>query len=87
MLLLLTSRYDGDPLQDFTLMRFLDRFVFRNPKKDPTKGKPQTVLGRRNKGSYVPTGIRAVAPGSQEYLNREEVSVPKDELYIYKYFK
>ena len=24
--------YDGDPLQDFTLQRFLDRFVFRNPK-------------------------------------------------------
>ena len=26
----------GDPLQDFTLIRFLDRFVYRNPKK---KGK------------------------------------------------
>jgi ribosome biogenesis protein MAK21 len=25
--------YSGDPLQDFTLIRFLDRFVFRNPKK------------------------------------------------------
>lgn len=25
--------YTGDPLQDFTLIRFLDRFVFRNPKK------------------------------------------------------
>lgn len=26
-------RYKGDPLQDFTLIRFLDRFVFKNPKK------------------------------------------------------
>ena len=25
--------YTGDPLQDFTLIRFLDRFVFKNPKK------------------------------------------------------
>jgi len=25
--------YKGDPLQDFTLMRFLDRFVYKNPKK------------------------------------------------------
>lgn len=25
--------YSGDPLQDFTLARFLDRFVFRNPKQ------------------------------------------------------
>ena len=25
--------YSGDPLQDFTLIRFLDRFVYKNPKK------------------------------------------------------
>ena len=25
--------YDGDPLQDFTLLRFLDRFVCKNPKQ------------------------------------------------------
>ena len=25
--------YTGDPLHDFTLIRFLDRFVYRNPKK------------------------------------------------------
>ncbi|XP_047244303.1 CCAAT/enhancer-binding protein zeta isoform X1 [Girardinichthys multiradiatus] len=30
-------QYSGDPLQDFTLIRFLDRFVFRNPKQ--LKGK------------------------------------------------
>lgn len=33
-------QYSGDPLQDFTLMRFLDRFVYRNPK--PHKGKENT---------------------------------------------
>ena len=26
-------KYTSDPLQDFTLIRFLDRFVFKNPKK------------------------------------------------------
>lgn len=25
--------YSGDPLEDYTLMRFLDRFVYRNPKQ------------------------------------------------------
>ena len=40
--------YSGDPLQDFTLMRFLDRFVFRNPKKDPGKGRLNTVFSKRN---------------------------------------
>jgi len=29
--------YDGDPLADFTAMRFLDRFVYRNPKKTTSK--------------------------------------------------
>lgn len=28
-----TLEYQGDPLMDFTLMAFLDRFSFRNPKK------------------------------------------------------
>lgn len=34
-------QYSGDPLQDFTLIRFLDRFVFRNPKQ--LKGKRETI--------------------------------------------
>ncbi len=80
-------RYDGDPLQDFTLMRFLDRFVFRNPKKEPAKGKPQSVLGKRNKAAYQPSGIRAIAPDSREYVDRDEAAVPKDEAFIFKYFK
>ena len=25
--------YSGDPMSDFSLQKFLDRFVFRNPKK------------------------------------------------------
>ncbi|KAA0708953.1 CCAAT/enhancer-binding protein zeta CCAAT-box-binding transcription factor [Triplophysa tibetana] len=33
-------QYTGNPLQDFTLVRFLDRFVFRNPKQ--SKGKQNT---------------------------------------------
>jgi len=31
--------YNGDPLTDFTLIRFLDRFVYRNPKKSKPKRK------------------------------------------------
>jgi hypothetical protein len=31
--------YHGDPLEDFTLIRFLDRFVYRNPKKRETESK------------------------------------------------
>ena len=77
--------YSGDPLSDFTIARFLDRFVFRNPKKDPEKNKPSTVLGKRN--IYRPAGIKAVAPDSKDFLNRDVNNVPSDELFIYKYFQ
>merc|ERR1719209_1112835 len=76
--------YSGDPLGDFTLSRFLDRFVFRNPKKDPEKNKPLTVLGKRN--IYRPSGIKAVAPDSVDFRNRDLENVPKDEVFLYKYF-
>lgn len=78
-------KYGGDPLSDFTVGRFLDRFVFRNPKKDPGKNKPTTVLGKRN--VYRPKGIKAIAPDSKDFINRDIESVPGDEIFMYKYFK
>merc|ERR1712029_897172 len=78
-------KYTGDPLSDFTLPRFLDRFVFKNPKKNPEKNKPTTVLGKRN--IYKPAGIKAVAPDSKDFINRDIGSIPSDELFIYKYFQ
>merc|ERR1712106_424801 len=77
-------KYTGDPLSDFTLARFLDRFVFRNPKKNPEKNKPTTVLGKRN--IYRPSGIKAVAPDSKDFRNRDAENVPEDEFFMYKYF-
>ena len=78
-------KYTGDPLQDFTLMRFLDRFVFRNPKKDPLKGKPTGVHSKRN--LYKPKGVKSLAPDSKAYLNCHEEAIPIDERFIYKYFR
>ena len=45
--------YGGDPLRDFGLMPFLDKFVFKNPKAakltKPTKpAKPASSVGRRD---------------------------------------
>ncbi|OXB54203.1 hypothetical protein ASZ78_007993, partial [Callipepla squamata] len=39
-------QYSGDPLQDFTLMRFLDRFVYRNPKVHKGKVNSKEFLAR-----------------------------------------
>ncbi|KAF2983778.1 hypothetical protein EK904_010559 [Melospiza melodia maxima] len=45
-------QYSGDPLQDFTLMRFLDRFVYRNPKL--SKGKVNSKEFRAKDESKIP---------------------------------
>ena len=31
-------KYTSDPLEDFTLINFLNRFVYRNPKKTNSSG-------------------------------------------------
>ncbi|KZS20710.1 CCAAT/enhancer-binding protein zeta [Daphnia magna] len=81
--------YTGDPLQDFTLPRFLDRFVFRNPKlvsaaqaKLPAQ---RRVLGKRT--IYVPRGVRAMAVDSKEFAKQPKSSIPADEMFLYQYFK
>ena len=46
-------KYKGDPLQDFTLMKFLERFVFKNPKKaDQGKSKISLSTHESNMTGY-----------------------------------
>ena len=56
-------KYQGDPIQDFTIMRFLDRFVFRNPKKDVGVSKSSSVFNKRSQ--YKAKGIKSLAPDSK----------------------
>jgi len=76
-------KYPGDPLQDFTLPKFLDRFVFKNPKK---KNNEEVVINSKfsRKKTYVPSGIRALRINSSSYLNEDESRIPVDELFMYK---
>ncbi|XP_007255500.3 CCAAT/enhancer-binding protein zeta [Astyanax mexicanus] len=79
-------QYTGDPLQDFTLIRFLDRFVFRNPK--PMKGKKNTeatVMQPKQKQSM--NNIRSLPVNCKEYLAKEESQIPVDEVFFYRFFK
>ncbi|XP_067003960.2 CCAAT/enhancer-binding protein zeta [Anabrus simplex] len=79
-----TISYSGDPLQDFTLSRFLDRFVFKNPKKQAAhEDKPNVKFSR--KSSYQPLGIKSLAVNSASYLSCEESAIPVEELFMYKY--
>nr|XP_008514384.1 PREDICTED: CCAAT/enhancer-binding protein zeta isoform X2 [Equus przewalskii] len=79
-------QYSGDPLQDFTLMRFLDRFVYRNPK--PHKGKENTdSVVMQPKRKHFMNDIRSLAVNSKEFLAKEESQIPVDEVFFYRYYK
>lgn len=81
--------YSGDPLQDFSLMRFLDKFCFKNPKviKKEEKETPKTfsIFGRKK--NYTTEGIRRLRVNTEEYIKLEEKSVPVEEAFLYKYMK
>lgn len=80
--------YSGDPLQDFTLIRFLDRYVFKNPKKL----EEQKILVSKNnplakRASYMAKGVKSIPVNSATYLNEDEDKIPADELFLYRYLK
>ncbi|CAG7730275.1 unnamed protein product [Allacma fusca] len=68
-------KYDGNPLRDFAIARFLERFIYRNPKVN--KLRPQ----------YEPRGLRKVPVNSTTYLEADVSKVPIEERFFYKYFK
>jgi ribosome biogenesis protein MAK21 len=76
--------YDGDPLNDFSLKHFLDRFVFRNPKlnKRSAAAKGSHVFGRIHSSDKSLPAIN-----SDEYINQPENKIPVDEKFIYNYLK
>lgn len=79
--------YTGDPLEDLTLIRFLDRYVFKNPKKlDDKKVLRKNDLMAQRAG-YVPKGIRSLPVDSAAYLNETEERIPVDELFLYRFLK
>ncbi|XP_068730456.1 CCAAT/enhancer-binding protein zeta-like [Montipora capricornis] len=74
--------YNGDPLQDFTLMRFLDRFVYKNPKqKERDHGgslmQPKTLSSR----------LAEQPVNTEAFLVKKEEDIREDEVFFHRYFK
>ncbi|MEE6475242.1 hypothetical protein FKM82_010667 [Ascaphus truei] len=78
-------QYTGDPLQDFTLMRFLDRFVYRNPKLQKATENNRGYLMHQRKKHYMNEDKLAV--NSSTFLGKEETEIPVDEVFFHRYFK
>ncbi|XP_063758542.1 LOW QUALITY PROTEIN: CCAAT/enhancer-binding protein zeta [Eleginops maclovinus] len=75
--------YSGDPLQDFTLTRFLDRFVFRNPKQ--MKGKQHTDSSALTPRQRFP--LKSVPVNCEEFLTKDESLIPVDQIFFHRFFR
>ncbi len=67
-------------------MRFFDRFVYKNPKKQIAKHeilrkKTRHAVGRL----YLPKGVKAVPVDSNEYTKLNPAHIPADERFLYTY--
>ncbi|XP_077284267.1 nucleolar complex protein 1 isoform X2 [Arctopsyche grandis] len=92
-------QYNGDPLIDFSIARFLDRFAFKNPKKDVVSTtdtadgvqKIKTIKGSHPKfaqrKNYLAGGLRSLAVNSAAYLNENSEHIPVDEKFLYDYLQ
>ncbi|XP_026525138.1 CCAAT/enhancer-binding protein zeta isoform X2 [Notechis scutatus] len=78
--------YSGDPLQDFTLMRFLDRFVYRNPKAHKGKENTSSVVMQPKKKQSM-NDVRNLAVNSKEFLSQDESKIPVDEVFFHRFYK
>ncbi|KAL0274231.1 UNVERIFIED_CONTAM: hypothetical protein PYX00_006702 [Menopon gallinae] len=81
-------KYSGDPLQDFALIRFLDKFSFKNPKtlKEQEERKDTfSTFGRRK--MYSQLIMTTLMAKKEDYLKRHERNVPVDEKFIFNYLK
>ncbi|KAM6279257.1 CCAAT/enhancer-binding protein zeta [Porphyrio hochstetteri] len=77
--------YSGDPLQDFTLMRFLDRFVYRNPKVHKGKENTSSVVMQPKKKQFMKE-MQNHAVNSKEFRAKDESKIPVDEVFFHRFY-
>ncbi|KAM3716776.1 Uncharacterized protein ACO02O_00912 [Dirofilaria immitis] len=75
----ISVRYDGDPLLDFTQIRFLDRFVFRNPKTNDMNEKNMRCK------VYDSHSVRKLPVMSKEYAAKSRNEIPTDERFLHRF--
>jgi len=72
--------YAGNPLQDFSLIKFLDKFVYRNPKKE-SKPKGSSLM------QPLPSGRSKETPvNSRNFGKTAAVEVESDEIFFHRFF-
>eukprot|EP00002_Diphylleia_rotans_P025457 TRINITY_DN5035_c0_g1_i2.p1 TRINITY_DN5035_c0_g1~~TRINITY_DN5035_c0_g1_i2.p1 ORF type:complete len:817 (-),score=192.36 TRINITY_DN5035_c0_g1_i2:57-2507(-) len=73
-------KFDGDPLQDFQFMRFLDKFSYKTPKLKASDHGGSIM-------QYIRTAKERLPVGSAEFKSQSPSDIPEDELFFYNYFQ
>ena len=76
--------YTGDPMEDFTLVHFLDRFVYKNPKKNKNKDQPTKKSVFEPVKSIHRSTIKNMPINSKEYLSLDYKQIPEEEKLFFK---
>jgi len=74
--------YAGDPLQDFSQTAFLERFVYKNPKKSSKRGNDSIMQSK-----YVRKSLTEQPVNSLNFLSRKEEDIPEEQQFFYQFFK
>jgi ribosome biogenesis protein MAK21 len=72
-------QYTGDPLRDFVLLRFLDKFVYKKPKAKPSDRGGSVMQPKRGE-----TDMDLV--NTADFLKKDPSQIPEHELFFYQYF-
>ena len=70
-------------MQDFTLIHFLDRFVYKNPKRGKEDKKTKKSVFQPNR-TIQKSSIKNLPVNSKEYLKLDPSQIPEDEKLFYK---
>ncbi len=77
-------KYNGDPLVDFSLRSFLNRFSYRNPKMAALEDGDDT---RQHKSIDSSENVSKMAPvNSNAFLQQPVGRVRPDEMFFYRFF-
>ena len=77
--------YGGDPLLDFSLASFLDRWAYKKPKQKGERAPAEHEARYHKRGS----SFASLAPSvdSNEFVTQREADVREEEQFMYKYMK
>lgn len=84
-----TIEYNGDPLKDFTLVPFLDKFAFRNPKssqKIKNKVRRGQSVGERRSGLEGVVEAASSLPVNDPYFWKKQKKTSVQDAFFQQFF-